>query len=675
MQTPQQQQQQQFQQHMQQQQRASAMQAAGRMPNGRHGSFEMGMDNEQPGEVSKSMRRQPNQGWGYGSGPMPGMNQSRPPVSGFPSVMQSSLLQQQQQQQHHQNPSSQQMHQHPSHQQEILDMSDFPALGSVNNASSNPGLSSASYASTAGTLTNASSSATGNGISQEFSIEDDFPALPGARPNSAGSGRHFGSMQLHQQQQPTHQNSSRSQHALQHHASQQQAQHMLQQSQLDGMGAFSSLLSPSSGSQMQQSMQLQQQLANDMMFQQQQSLAQQQQLLHLNGSHSPLNAHLSSSSNDLSKSAKSYATKAGNGSGLFLSSASSPMSTSSVPAPSTTSVIGGNVSSHMNAMNSAQAGSDGNATARQGDLSLSSSAVNISTDSKAQSMAALSDHDRFGLFGMLGVIRMADQDSTTLTLGRDLTTLGLSLNSAEPLYGTFASPWFEVPTSADVEAEFHVPACYNVQPPPPPQAKLSSVLDETLFYMFYSMPRDTLQDAAAMELYNRHWRYHKELRLWLMKDQSSEQSKTPTFERGNYIFFDPNSWEKVKKDFIVMYDALEERRQPNALPPNGNAASSGANGAGSLSNALSHANGLDSSTHSGLLNSLNSTSTPGPASAQQLHMKQAGAASNAMAYQQQQQRQQQHQQQKSLQMLNMGSSGHGPFTPTSSHSLNSSKPL
>ncbi|KAI7824621.1 hypothetical protein BC939DRAFT_396487 [Gamsiella multidivaricata] len=185
----------------------------------------------------------------------------------------------------------------------------------------------------------------------------------------------------------------------------------------------------------------------------------------------------------------------------------------------------------------------------------------------------LDDHDRFGLFGMLGVIRTADQDSTTLTLGRDLTTLGLSLNSAEPLYGTFASPWFEVPTSADVEAEFHVPACYNVQPPPPPQAKLSSVLDETLFYMFYSMPRDALQDAAAIELYNRHWRYHKELRLWLMKDQASEQSKTPTFERGSYIFFDPNSWEKVKKEFIVMYDALEERRQVSALPPNGSAVS------------------------------------------------------------------------------------------------------
>jgi hypothetical protein len=179
-------------------------------------------------------------------------------MSGYPNVLLSSLLQQQQ-------------HQHSTHQQEILDMSDFPALGSVNSSSSNPGLS-ASYASTAGTLT--TSSAAGNGLSQEFSIEDDFPALPGARSNTANSSRHFGSMQLHQQQ-PSHQTSSRSQQTLQHHPTQQQGQHLLQQSQLDGMGTFSSMINPS-GSQLQQSMQLQQQLASDMMF-------QQQQLLHMNG--------------------------------------------------------------------------------------------------------------------------------------------------------------------------------------------------------------------------------------------------------------------------------------------------------------------------------------------------------------------------------------------------------
>ncbi|KAF9432639.1 hypothetical protein BGZ76_010518 [Entomortierella beljakovae] len=539
-------------------------------------------------------------------------------------------------------------------------MSDFPALGSANNATSNPGLSSASYASTAGTLANSNSSVSGSNLSQEFSIEDDFPALPGARSNSSGSGRHFGSLQLHQQQQPSLQN-SRSQQNLQLHPSPQQSQHLLQQSTLDSIGGFSSLVSPSSGSQMQQSMQLQQQLANDLLFQQQHQSLAQQQLLQLNGSHSPLGSHLSSASGELGKTTKSYATKAGNGTSLFLASGSGNGPVSSLASTlSSVSVVGGNSGIHLN---SSHAQSNAGISVRQSDSSPDSI-----LDIKPHNQSITDDHDRFGLYGMLG-IRVADQDSNTLTLGRDLTTLGLSLNSAEPLYGTFASPWFEVPSSADVEAEFHVPACYNVQPPPPPQAKLSSVLDETLFYMFYSMPRDTLQDAAAVELYTRHWRYHKELRLWLMKDQSSEQVKTPNYEKGTYIFFDPNSWEKVKKDFIVMYDALEERRQVNSIPQNGSTGSNvhaGPSAANGGVGSMSHTNGLDAATHSGLLNSLNSTSTTGSATSQPPHMKQTNVVSNLMGstlhaqnFQQQQQSQQQRSQQKPLQMMNMASGSHG----------------
>ena len=53
--------------------------------------------------------------------------------------------------------------------------------------------------------------------------------------------------------------------------------------------------------------------------------------------------------------------------------------------------------------------------------------------------------DRFGLMGLLGVIRMQDPDLTTLALGCDLTTLGLPLNSSELVYKAFANPWAEQP--------------------------------------------------------------------------------------------------------------------------------------------------------------------------------------------------------------------------------------
>lgn len=44
-----------------------------------------------------------------------------------------------------------------------------------------------------------------------------------------------------------------------------------------------------------------------------------------------------------------------------------------------------------------------------------------------------------------------------------------------------------------------LPSCYNVQPPPA-QTKIGNFSDETLFFIFYSQPRDAMQEMAAHEL-------------------------------------------------------------------------------------------------------------------------------------------------------------------------------
>lgn len=59
--------------------------------------------------------------------------------------------------------------------------------------------------------------------------------------------------------------------------------------------------------------------------------------------------------------------------------------------------------------------------------------------------------DRFGLLGLLSVIRMTDPDLTTLALGTDLTTLGLHLNSSDNVYKTFAHPWADNPLRPEPE--------------------------------------------------------------------------------------------------------------------------------------------------------------------------------------------------------------------------------
>lgn len=86
--------------------------------------------------------------------------------------------------------------------------------------------------------------------------------------------------------------------------------------------------------------------------------------------------------------------------------------------------------------------------------------------------------------------------------------------------------------------------------------------DETLFYIFYGLPREQVQEAAAQDLYSRGWRFHKELKLWLTKDVYHDGTgvlKGNGFERGVYVFFDPTTWSRVKKEWVLYYDQLEER--------------------------------------------------------------------------------------------------------------------
>mmetsp|Transcript_1642 Transcript_1642/g.2317 ORF Transcript_1642/g.2317 Transcript_1642/m.2317 type:complete len:459 (-) Transcript_1642:118-1494(-) len=148
----------------------------------------------------------------------------------------------------------------------------------------------------------------------------------------------------------------------------------------------------------------------------------------------------------------------------------------------------------------------------------------------------------YGLLGLLGVIRMTDADRNALALGSDLTLLGLNLGSSEQIYNTFASPFSES-TSSTKEPHYQLPMCYYMQPPALKTGHLSKFQLETLFYIFYALPKDVLQAYAAQELYSREWRYHADLKLWF-KQAGPADGITPTSGGSQYLYFDINSWER-----------------------------------------------------------------------------------------------------------------------------------
>ena len=72
------------------------------------------------------------------------------------------------------------------------------------------------------------------------------------------------------------------------------------------------------------------------------------------------------------------------------------------------------------------------------------------------------------------------------------------------IYSTFISPWSDTQTlpGLNVEPGYYLPACYrNVQATPPAHQRMRTFSDEILFYVFYCMPKDIAQEAAAQELY------------------------------------------------------------------------------------------------------------------------------------------------------------------------------
>ncbi|KAF8441883.1 hypothetical protein BGX38DRAFT_1096504 [Terfezia claveryi] len=174
----------------------------------------------------------------------------------------------------------------------------------------------------------------------------------------------------------------------------------------------------------------------------------------------------------------------------------------------------------------------------------------------------MTDSDRYGLNGLAELINGENQDTAMLALGTDLTQLGLDLSQPDnvPLWAGFASPFADLESKA-IEPEFTIPQCYSVNNIQPLSSKVANFSDETLFYIFYTMPQDIMQEVVASELTSRNWRYHTGVRLWLTKENGSTPTQlTDTSEKGTYIFWDPSIWDRHRREWILDYTMLEKRK-------------------------------------------------------------------------------------------------------------------
>lgn len=83
-----------------------------------------------------------------------------------------------------------------------------------------------------------------------------------------------------------------------------------------------------------------------------------------------------------------------------------------------------------------------------------------------------------------------------------------------------------------------------MQPPALKTGHLSKFQLETLFYIFYALPKDVLQAYAAQEMYTRDWRYHGDLKLWFKRASPSDGLANAGTGAPQYLYFDINTWER-----------------------------------------------------------------------------------------------------------------------------------
>ncbi|KAK0308937.1 transcriptional regulator [Friedmanniomyces endolithicus] len=216
--------------------------------------------------------------------------------------------------------------------------------------------------------------------------------------------------------------------------------------------------------------------------------------------------------------------------------------------------------------------------------------------------ADMTEDEKYGLTGLLAAFEArraleAGQpvDDTLppamrngVMLGQDLSTLGMDLDSPEPIYPTFTP--FPLPPERssgsnfdfferNVVPDFTLPSAYTVTNVPPLERRMGAFSDETLFSIFYQNPNDYRQELAAIELTGRDWRWHKILRQWLQKDTREVSAGSlpivdlaPTLpvaaptvrlgertERGVYVFFDAMNWQRQRREFVLDYGELDHK--------------------------------------------------------------------------------------------------------------------
>ncbi|KAI1365464.1 hypothetical protein F5Y08DRAFT_303701 [Xylaria arbuscula] len=171
-------------------------------------------------------------------------------------------------------------------------------------------------------------------------------------------------------------------------------------------------------------------------------------------------------------------------------------------------------------------------------------------------LAGMAEMDKWGIKGLRTLMNNYPDYSASLA-GIDPVGFGLDLASPAMITTQIWSPFHDTPPRPAIP-DFRIPDCYKVNNVQPLRNKISNFNEETLMWIFYSSPGDYQQQLAAEQLFNRQWRWHKKLKIWLTKDEIMHpRIMSPQHEEGYYIVWNTDEWRKDRRSLTLQYADLE----------------------------------------------------------------------------------------------------------------------
>ncbi|KAK5070206.1 transcriptional regulator [Lithohypha guttulata] len=178
-------------------------------------------------------------------------------------------------------------------------------------------------------------------------------------------------------------------------------------------------------------------------------------------------------------------------------------------------------------------------------------------------LSGLSEKDKWGMAGWQALHEGPGAEFKALTRQQDQAAFEHYSASGQPLLRTYTGPF--APPNAfpprPLDTDYTIPDCYIVQNVAPIQQRISGFTEDTLFYIFYTSPKDIIQEEVATELMSRKWRFHMKEKMWLTRDDTTQNPQIlekDVCEQGYYIWWDYRNWKRIRKMYILRYEDLDD---------------------------------------------------------------------------------------------------------------------